>query len=426
MATDRPSMAERIAAVKARLPIADVISRTVKLGGSAGSKARRGKCPFHSGKSASFAVNGDQGFAHCFGCQWHGDVIGFVRDSMGLDFGDALAECERMAGLSAAGSAGPERGPIQRERSPGVRRERTKIETIELARWIWAQAAPDAAAVRRYFMGRGIPAGVLTEARLGSFRYLAKCPLAAWDVGGAPSTKLMAPAIAALVVKPVMTCGALGWQPLGLHVTYLNAAGTGTMVRCKPWAKPDDEDPLFPKRKMMGPVGGGCVLLGDYAPGAALYVGEGNETVLSAMALAGADQAAVGVATLSLDNLQGAPRLIRSRTGGRIWPLYAIEPDPQRPCFTISGHRGAVTGLIDSDMAPLKGMYSQQLGHQGEAVIEQRRGPIVNRAITGGERAVICAELFVKGWRAAGAHRASAMRAPLGMDFNDAIQGEAA
>lgn len=423
MAMDRPAMAERIAAVKQRLPIADVISRTVKLSGAAGSKARRGKCPFHSGKSASFAVNGDEGFAHCFGCRWHGDVIGFVRDSMGLEFADALAECERMAGIAAGGESTVQaRGPIQRARNPEHRRARAKIETIELARWIWAQAKPDAAAVRRYFMGRGIPAGVLTEARLCAFRYLAKCPLVAWDVGGAPSAKLMAPAIAAMVVKPLLDdAGALAWRNLGLHVTYLNAAGTGTLARRRPWAKPDDEDPLFPKRKMMGPVGGGCVLLGVYGPGAALYVGEGNETVLSAMALAGADQAAVGVATLSLDNLQGAARLIRSKAGGRIWPLYAIEPDPERPCFTIPGHRGAVTGLIDSDMAPLRGMHSQQYGHQGEAVIEQRRGPIVNRAIAGAERAAICAELFVKGWRAAGCHRASAMRAPLGMDFNDVV-----
>jgi len=422
------TIAERIAAVKARLPIGGVIGATVKLSGAAGSKSRRGKCPFHSGKSASFAVNGDQGFAHCFGCQWHGDVIGFVRDSRGLDFADALAECERMAGIAVGGEVSSGTGPIQRERKPGpARPERQRIETIELARWIWAQAKPDAAAVRRYFIGRGISAGVLTEARLSAFRYLAKCPLVAWEVGGAPSAKLMAPAIAAMVVKREERAdGGPIWRRLGLHVTYLNAAGTGTMARRKPWAKADDEDPLFPKRKMMGPVGGGCVLLGEYAPAAALYVGEGNETVLSAMALAGADDAAVGVATLSLDNLQGGPRLIRSWTGGRIWPMYAIEPDPERPCFTIPGHRGAVTGLIDSDMAPLRGMHSQQLGHLGEAVIEQRRGPIVNRAITGAERAAICAELFVKGWRAAGAHRATAMRAPLGMDFNDAIQEVAA
>jgi DNA primase len=40
--------------------------------------------------------------------------------------------------------------------------------------------------------------------------------------------------------------------------------------------------------------------------------------------------------------------------------------------------------------------------------------------VTGAERATICAELAVQGWRAAGANPVRALRAPMGMDFNDA------
>jgi DNA primase len=202
--------------------------------------------------------------------------------------------------------------------------------------------------------------------------------------------------------------GRLEFVPCGLHVTFLNPDGTGTMVRRKPWAKPDEADPLFAKRKMLGPVGRGAVLLGEWHADAPLYVGEGNETVLSAMALADAPSEAVGIATLSLDNLQGAAR----KWSGGIWPLFKIEPDPEgKPCFSIPGQRGPVRVLVDSDMAPLK----------GQKLVERKGGPIIERAITGAERARICAELAVKGWRAIGASDVTALRAPLGMDFNDAI-----
>jgi|GEM_PF-942428 len=53
-----------------------------------------GLCPFHSEKSPSFTVNDQKGFYHCFGCSAHGDVIGFVMNSEGLEFRDAV---ERLA-----------------------------------------------------------------------------------------------------------------------------------------------------------------------------------------------------------------------------------------------------------------------------------------------------------------------------------------
>ncbi|HKT85617.1 MAG TPA: hypothetical protein VJQ77_05975 [Novosphingobium sp.] len=103
-------------------------------------------------------------------------------------------------------------------------------------------------------------------------------------------------------------------------------------------------------------------------------------------------------------------------------PLFAIRPDPERPCFLVPRHRGPVIGLVDSDMSPLRGMKNQRTGEfRGEPVVERKGGPIVWRAITGAERAQICGDLFVKGWRAAGCD-AQALRAPAGMDFNDAIQ----
>ncbi|MEO5586085.1 MAG: CHC2 zinc finger domain-containing protein, partial [Novosphingobium sp.] len=434
---DRPTFAARVAEVRRKLPIGAVIEQHVKLSGSASSRNRRGKCPFHSGNSPSFSVkDGDKadGFGHCFGCAWHGDVVSFVRDIAGLSFVDALSECERKAGISDGGSGHAGAGPVQRERNvaPKRARQRELIEPIEMAREIWRRAAPNRDAVRRYFLGRGVPAAVLTDRRMSAFRYLAECPCVSWDRGAgadgrtstAPPAGLpIAPAIMAMMRVPTRMEGDTGhwleWVPTGLHVTYLNPAGDGTMIRRKPWAKPDDADPLLPKRRMLGPAAGACILLEEYRPGAHLWIGEGNETVLSGMALAGADEAALAVAVLSLDNLQGGMRMWKNRT----WPLHAIAPDPERPAFLVPGHRGPVTGLIDSDMSPLRGMKDQRTGAPlGEAVVERKGGPIVRRAITGAERARICGELFVKSWRAAGANPVDALRAPMGMDFNDAAR----
>lgn len=427
-----PSIQSRIAEVKRRLRIDTVVERHVKLSGSAQSKNRRGQCPFHGSNSASLSVkiggtdSGD-GFAHCFGCQWHGDVIRFVQDFFGLPFSEALARCESEAGIGGDAVIEGEAAPVRRERNPAPRRYagRSVVDPIDMGRWIWKRARREDAPVRRYFEGRGVPARVLTEDRLGAFRYLSECPVAPWRDGEDPLKGPVAPAIVADVVRPTRgDDGVLTWRVTGVHVTYLAPDGISTMVRRKPWAKPDDTDPMLPKRRMLGPVGGGAVIIGHYDRDARLYVGEGNETVLSGMAIAGADAGAVGVATLSLDNLQGGLLFGRSRRDGeRFWPLHAIAPDADRPCFTIPGHHGPVTGLIDSDMAPLRGRKDPQTGaFRGELVQPSRRGGFVRRAISGAERSQVCGELFVRGWRASGAAPVEAMRAPPGMDFNDAAR----
>lgn len=45
-------------------------------------------CPFHKEKRASFYVKNNWGY--CFGCQWHGDTIQFVRDRDNLSFKQAV------------------------------------------------------------------------------------------------------------------------------------------------------------------------------------------------------------------------------------------------------------------------------------------------------------------------------------------------
>ena len=71
-----------------------------------------GLCPFHNEKTPSFTVSEDKGFFHCFGCGVHGDVIGFVMRSEGLEFPQAV---EKLAG--EAGMQVPRETPEERERA---------------------------------------------------------------------------------------------------------------------------------------------------------------------------------------------------------------------------------------------------------------------------------------------------------------------
>ncbi|RDV06411.1 DNA primase [Sphingorhabdus pulchriflava] len=403
--TQQPDSRTRIDDIKRMNPIEEVIGKVTTL--SKGQKPR-GKCPLHGSNSASLAVDIKKQTATCYGCQWHGDVIGFVMAHQGLDFAGAVEHLGGAKPLAAESKTTRERNPFQRK-------PRNLIDSIDAGRWMWQHALPDEDAARRYFIGRGVPIPVLTAARVLPFRFLAECPLMAWEEGASPRSGLHNPALVALIRRPELVDGMLQFVPIGCHVTYLSPDGTGPMRRRMPWAKPD-QDPWFPKRKMFGGSKGGCILLGEYWKSAPLFVGEGNETVLSGMALHDAVEDAVGVATLSLDTLQGRVKKWR----GGIWPLFDIQPDPEAPPFVIEGHRGLVTGLIDSDMAPLKGPLDQRTGDfTGEPVVEIKGGPIVRRAITGAERARICGELIVKGWRTAGVHQVRAMRAATGMDFND-------
>ena len=76
--------------LRARTTLSGLVGRTVKL-------ARAGRefkacCPFHNEKTASFYVNDEKGFYHCFGCQAHGDAIRWLTDQSGLAFMDAVKE----------------------------------------------------------------------------------------------------------------------------------------------------------------------------------------------------------------------------------------------------------------------------------------------------------------------------------------------
>lgn len=387
---------ERVERVRDRVEIVDVVGRAVKLGRG---RNPRGKCPFHGSTSDSFTVYADGQRARCWGCGWQGDAIAFVRDHYGLDFKDALARLEADHGLDGLTAA-----PVRREKREQSRRDRPTVDSATMARHIWSVAAADPERCRVYLRARGVPEAMLADARLAQLRFAGAAPLSAWRENAKPSSVPSAPAMVALVRRVTDA------KPIGLHVTYLSPAGDAKLER----RRGDGE--LYPARKMLGAVAGGGVLLGHYDPAAPLFVGEGLETVLSGMAVADAPPAAIGLAALSLDNLQGRVRLIRGAL-----PLHDPEPDWESGAVAFA-HGGPVTVLVDADMAPLRGPVDRQTGgFRGVALIERAGGPVVHRTLSSAERSEVCGRLAVARWRGCGA-RAVAIRPRMGRDFNDAVR----
>ncbi len=97
--------------LRARTPIAAVIGRRVRLARS--GRQWKGCCPFHGEKTPSFYVYDDH--FHCFGCGAHGDAIGFIMQSQGSSFMEAVEQLAAEAGLNVPKPT-PEAAEAERKR----------------------------------------------------------------------------------------------------------------------------------------------------------------------------------------------------------------------------------------------------------------------------------------------------------------------
>jgi DNA primase len=123
-----------------------------------------GLCPFHDERSPSFSVNAEEKLFYCFGCQAKGDAFGFVEQSEGLDFREAVELLADRYGVEMQ---------LENEDPQAEQRRRRKERLMQLvdrtadfyAKFLWeSQEAADA---REYLSGRGLGDEVLREFRVG-------------------------------------------------------------------------------------------------------------------------------------------------------------------------------------------------------------------------------------------------------------------
>lgn len=91
--------------IRARLNVSDVVGRKVAL--KKKGREYAGLSPFKSEKSASFFVNDQKGFYHCFASGEHGDIFTFLIKTEGLSFPEAVERLAEEAGVDLPKQAAP-------------------------------------------------------------------------------------------------------------------------------------------------------------------------------------------------------------------------------------------------------------------------------------------------------------------------------
>ncbi|WP_119302679.1 DNA primase [Dongia deserti] len=146
--------------LRGRVSITDIVGRRVRLIRK-GRGESTGLCPFHNEKTPSFTVTEDKGFFHCFGCGAHGDVIGFVMRSEGLEFPQAVEKLAAEAGMQV-----PRETPEERERAE---RQATLGGAVEFAAKHFEQQLRASAGRLglEYLKRRGLTDDTMRRFRLG-------------------------------------------------------------------------------------------------------------------------------------------------------------------------------------------------------------------------------------------------------------------
>lgn len=145
--------------LRARTLLSGLIGRSLKL--QRAGREFKACCPFHNEKTASFYVNDDKAFYHCFGCGAHGDAIRFLTEAQGLPFIDAVKELAAAAGMEMP--APDPRAAEQAQRALGLH-----DVAQAAAHWFTDQLGGiGGAAARAYLDRRGVSANIRAAFGLG-------------------------------------------------------------------------------------------------------------------------------------------------------------------------------------------------------------------------------------------------------------------
>ncbi len=145
--------------IRGRLPVSQVVSRRVPL--KRAGREWKGLSPFNQEKTPSFTVNDQKGFYHCFSSGKHGDIFGFVMETEGLSFPEAV---ERLAG--DAGLPMPKPDP-QYERAAKERLGLFEALEAAVAYFESELKGRDGREASSYAGQRGLTPDTLREFRIG-------------------------------------------------------------------------------------------------------------------------------------------------------------------------------------------------------------------------------------------------------------------
>ena len=155
---------DKIAEIRDRAPIADVIGNYVALKKSGNSL--KGLCPFHNEKTPSFYVHPNRGFYHCFGCKASGDVFSFLMHVEGKTFPEVARDLAEQTGVQL-----PVYDPQREAEHQRHRKEHERLASLmEAATDFYCEQLrehPDAGIARAQLEKRGISNQSVQDFRLG-------------------------------------------------------------------------------------------------------------------------------------------------------------------------------------------------------------------------------------------------------------------
>src|SRR5439155_17142815 len=120
-----------------------------------------GLSPFNKEKTPSFTVNVQKGFFHDFSSGKHGDIFGFVMETEGVTFPEAVERLAAMAGIPLP--------KYSKEEEARDEKRKTLHDVVELAAKFFEAtlAARAGAKARGYLADRGLEAATQLKFRLG-------------------------------------------------------------------------------------------------------------------------------------------------------------------------------------------------------------------------------------------------------------------
>jgi DNA primase len=144
---------------RARLPVSEVVGRRVKLRKT--GREYVGLSPFNKEKSPSFTVNDQKGFFHDFSSGKHGDIFGFVMETEGVAFPEAVERLAQMAGVPMP--------KFSKEEEARDEKRKTLHEVMELAAKFFETtlAGRGGAKARGYLADRSLDSAAQLKFRLG-------------------------------------------------------------------------------------------------------------------------------------------------------------------------------------------------------------------------------------------------------------------
>src|SRR5471030_985086 len=145
--------------LRARLPVSEVVGRRVKL--KKAGREWKGLSPFNKERTPSFTVNDQKGFFHDFSSGKHGDIFGFVMETEGVTFPEAVERLASMAGVPMP--------KMSSEDAAQEQRRRTLHDVVELAAKFFETtlASRAGAKARGYLADRALDPATQVKFRLG-------------------------------------------------------------------------------------------------------------------------------------------------------------------------------------------------------------------------------------------------------------------